>query len=185
MLRQALCFLNCITPNETDSTKRKKNLRIPKNNAGSQRAIKVFKQLSWRGNLLRSAGGCHQRFTNFAYTGTTPLQLFSTTGSPFTLPIPTACIGINPRKANPQIDYADIGSIKVWPIPVINSLFITNIVLGSDILLYDLYGNLITKILSTHPSVELDISNLASGIYFISSGLKKPIKIIKMHATDY
>ncbi len=79
---------------------------------------------------------------------------------------------------NSSIDLILKNNISVYPNPASNSLTISNCEYNLPISIINTYGQTINKINTTLEDIEIDISDLSNGIYFIKCGMET-IKFIK------
>ena len=57
--------------------------------------------------------------------------------------------------------------IEIFPNPVIENLNLMNLPAGCDILLYDYLGRIVQNLIASDKSVELDMTSLSSGLYYL------------------
>ena len=70
-------------------------------------------------------------------------------------------------------------NLEISPNPASDFLQISNLNLGERIEIYDMLGRIIFLIETTTSSLQIDITNLPSGIYMVKANEKIPQKFIK------
>ena len=72
------------------------------------------------------------------------------------------------------------GNLKIYPSPAENSISLQNFKVGDQIILRNIVGKEIKIINTVNEYLQIDISNLAQGIYFLEEPGRGTVKFIKM-----
>ena len=74
---------------------------------------------------------------------------------------------------------SDLENISIHPNPVKNKLTISGLHAGEKILIIDLQGNVLLGEIAKTASIELDLTSLKTGVYFVSVEGRIVQKILK------
>jgi hypothetical protein len=79
-----------------------------------------------------------------------------------------------------SIDIAGSMDMTYYPNPTSGNLWIQNAAIGQNIVLHDLSGKILSSYVITSSTQTIDLSNLASGIYFLSDSLNGSVsRVVK------